>query len=71
MEKFAIGVLVGGALGALLIANNCKVRQLVQKGQEEIQNKLNQMMDEKLCAMERGAATPQYYPTDDEQGEQR
>ena len=66
MEKFAIGVLVGGAVGALLIANNYRLRQLVQTGQEEIQNKLNQMMDEKLCAMEHGAATPQYYPKDEE-----
>lgn len=66
MEKFAIGVLVGGAVGALLIANNYRMRQLVQKGQEEIQNKLNQMMDEKLCAMKHGAATPQYYPKDEE-----
>lgn len=52
MEKFAIGLLLGGVGGALLVANNYKMRTLVKKGQEEVQNKLNAMMDEKILAME-------------------
>lgn len=51
MEKFAIGFLLGGLGGALLTANNYKMRKLVQKGQEEVQAKLDKIMDEKLRAM--------------------
>ncbi len=54
MEKFAIGVLVGGIAGALLAANNYKMRTLVKKGQEEVQAKLDKLMDEKIEEMERG-----------------
>ncbi len=52
MEKFAIGVLVGGLGGALLVANNYKMRTLVRKTQEEVQGKFDQMMDEKIRAMD-------------------
>ncbi|MBQ8685035.1 MAG: hypothetical protein IJ514_02545 [Clostridia bacterium] len=52
MEKFAIGLVIGGIGGALLVANNYKMRTLVKKGQEEIQNKLDELMDEKILAME-------------------
>ena len=53
MEKFIIGVAVGGICGALLIANNYKMRALVKKGQEEVQQKLDTLIDEKLNAMEK------------------
>lgn len=53
MEKFAIGLLLGGVCGALLTANNYKMRTLVRKGQEEVQNKLDELIDEKLCAFEK------------------
>jgi hypothetical protein len=52
MEKFAIGMLLGGLGGALLVANNYKMRTLVKKSQMEVQNKLNELMDEKLKKME-------------------
>lgn len=52
MEKFAIGFLFGGVCGALLTANNYKMRTLVRKGQEEVQAKLDELMDEKLRAFE-------------------
>ena len=55
MEKFAIGLLVGGMAGAILATNNYKMRALVRKGQEEVQNKLDEMMDEKIRQMENGA----------------
>lgn len=52
MEKFAIGLVLGGLGGALLVANNYKMRTLVKKGQEEVLAKLNQLMDEKIEMME-------------------
>ncbi len=52
MEKFAIGILVGGLAGALLTANSYKMRTLVKKGQKEVQAKLDQVMDEKIDRME-------------------
>ncbi len=52
MEKFAIGVLLGGLAGALLTANNYKMRTLVKKGQEEVQVKLDKMMGKKIDEME-------------------
>ena len=48
MEKFAIGLVIGGLGGALLVANNYKMRTLIKKGQAEVQAKLNQLMDEKM-----------------------
>ena len=52
MEKFFIGMLLGGVGGALLIANNYKMRTLVKKSQEEVQNKLNELLDEKIKEMD-------------------
>ena len=54
MEKFAIGVLLGGLGGALLAANNYKMRTLVKKSQEEVQAKLDQFMDDKIEDLEKG-----------------
>ena len=54
MEKFAIGLLVGGIAGALITANNYKMRMLVKKGQEEVQAKLDQFMDEKIDYLQKG-----------------
>ena len=55
MEKFIIGIAVGGLCGALLVANNYKMRALVKKGHEEVQKKLDDMLDEKLDDMEQQA----------------
>ena len=55
MEKFAIGLLVGGIGGALLAANNYRMRTLIRKGQEEVKTKLDRLMDEKIQTMEEGA----------------
>ena len=52
MEKFAIGLMVGGIGGALLVANNYKMRTLVRKTQEEVQANLDRMLDEKIRAMD-------------------
>lgn len=52
MEKFVVGLLLGGVCGALLTANNYKMRTLVRKGQEEVQAKLDELMDEKIREFE-------------------
>lgn len=52
MEKFAIGLVIGGLGGALLAANNYKMRTLIKKGQEEVKIKLDKLMDEKIETME-------------------
>ena len=52
MEKFTIGLVLGCIGGALVTANSYKMRTLVRKTQEDVQAKLDQMMDEKIRAME-------------------
>jgi len=56
MEKFTIGLLLGAVGGALLAANSCKMRTLVKKGQEEVKQRLDEMMDEKLKEMQDGGS---------------
>ena len=55
MEKFTIGLAIGGLCGALLVANNYKMRTLIKKGQEEVLAKFDSLMDEKIKMMEEGA----------------
>ena len=55
MEKFVIGLLVGGAIGAVLVANNCKMRALVKKSQDEMKCRLDELLDERLEDMKEGA----------------
>ena len=55
MEKFIFGVALGGLAGALLTANNYKMRTIVKKSQEEVQAKLDKLMDEKIESLEKGA----------------
>ncbi len=52
MEKFAIGVLLGGIAGALLTANNYKMRTLVKKGQTEVREKFDEILDKKIGEMD-------------------
>lgn len=56
MEKFIFGLAVGMAGGALLVANNCKFRNLVKKNQEDMMKKAEQYIDQQLeklgCAKE-------------------
>lgn len=52
MEKFIAGLALGAAIGALWVANSNKTRALVKKGQEEIKEKMDAYIDEKLAAME-------------------
>ena len=52
MEKFIAGLALGAALGALLAANSNKTRALAKRSQEEVKEKLDAYIDEKLSAME-------------------
>ena len=55
MEKFITGAALGMLAGALLTANNHKMRTLVRKGQEEVTSKLDQILDEKIEMLDKGA----------------
>ena len=55
MEKFAIGLVLGAIGGALVAANSCKMRMLVRKGQEEIRQRLDEMMNEEVKELEQGS----------------
>ncbi|MBD5632149.1 MAG: hypothetical protein HDP34_02840 [Clostridia bacterium] len=52
MEKFILGLAVGMAGGALIVANNCKLLNLVKKNQEDIMKKAEQYIDSKLEKLE-------------------
>ncbi len=52
MEKFILGAALGMAGGALLVANNCKLRNLVKKNQDDLLKKAEQYIDNKLEKME-------------------
>ncbi len=52
MEKFMLGVALGMAGGALIVANNCKLRNLVKKNQDDLLAKAEQYIDSKLEKME-------------------
>lgn len=54
MEKFIAGLAAGAMLGALWVANSNKTRALVQKGQEELKERVDAYIDEKLSQMEQG-----------------
>ena len=56
MEKFVLGVALGMEGGALLVENNCKLRNLVKKNQEDLMQKAEQYIDKKL---EEKQASPQ------------
>ncbi len=52
VEKFIFGLAVGMAGGALLVANNCKLLNLVKKNQEDIMEKAECYIDKKLEDLE-------------------
>ena len=56
MEKFILGAVLGMAGVALIVANNCKVRNLVKKNQEDLMQKAEQYIDSKLGQMEQGSS---------------
>ena len=52
MEKFIMGLAIGMAGGALIVANNCKLLNLIKKNQEDIMQKAEQYIDSKLEALQ-------------------
>lgn len=58
MEKmFCLGLALGFMGGALIVANNYKARSLVKKGQQEVMDKVDKMMDERLKAMDNAGSS--------------
>ena len=53
MEKFIVGLALGMAAGAVLVANNCKLRNLVKKNQEDLMEKAENYIDVKLDELEK------------------
>ena len=52
MEKFMLGLVLGMAGGAIAVANNCKLRNLVKKNQEDMMQKAECYIDKKLEELE-------------------
>lgn len=52
MEKFICGLALGMVGGALIVANNCKIRTLVKKNQDDLMQKAEKYIDSKLKEME-------------------
>ncbi len=48
MEKFVAGLVLGMVGGAILVANSKKTRALVKMSQEELKEKIDAYVDEKL-----------------------
>jgi hypothetical protein len=48
MEKFILGLVVGMAGGAMIVANNCKLANAVKKNGEDMFKKVEQYVDTKF-----------------------
>ena len=58
MEKLAIGMLLGGVIGALVVTNNRKVHALVKKGQDEMLTRIDDVVNEKLDELDKKIEQP-------------
>lgn len=65
MEKFILGLAIGMAGGALVVANNCKLLNLVKKNQEDIMQKAENYIDKKLEELESGSSGGSEEQTED------
>ena len=54
VEKFILGAVLGMAGGALIVANNCKLLNLIKKNQEDLMQKAETYIDSKLEELESG-----------------
>ena len=52
MEKFIVGLAVGMAGGALIVANSCKIRKLIKQNQDDLMQKAEKYIDSKLEEMD-------------------
>lgn len=57
VEKFIFGLALGMAGGALIVANNCKLLNLIKKNQEDLMKKAENYIDTKLEEMEKKVET--------------
>ncbi len=57
MEKFFLGAVIGMAAGAVLVANNCKLRNLVKKNQEDLMEKAENYIDTRLAQLEKNGGS--------------
>lgn len=48
MKEFIMGLAIGMAGGAVLVANSCKLRQMIKKNQDELMKKAETYIDEQL-----------------------
>ena len=48
MKEFILGLALGMAGGAVIVANNCELRQMIKKNQEELMQKAESYIDEQL-----------------------
>ena len=48
MKEFIMGLAMGMAGGALIVANSCKIRKMIQKNQDELMQKAEKYIDEQL-----------------------
>ena len=53
MDKFIFGLALGMAAGAVIVANNCKLLNLVKKNQEDLMEKAENYIDTKLDELEK------------------
>ena len=51
MEKFTIGLALGALVGAFVLANSQKTRQLFIKSQDELKSRIDELIDEKLQSL--------------------
>lgn len=48
VKEFVMGIALGMAGGALVVANSCKIRKMIKKNQDEIMQKAESYIDEQL-----------------------
>ena len=48
MKELILGLALGMAGGAVIVANNCKLRQMIKKNQEELMQKAESYIDDHL-----------------------
>lgn len=49
MKEFITGIALGMAGGALIVVNSCKLRKLIKSNQDELMQKAQSYIDEKLA----------------------
>ncbi|MBD5583833.1 MAG: hypothetical protein HDQ88_02015 [Clostridia bacterium] len=67
MEKFILGLAIGMAGGALVVANNCKLLNLVKKNQEDLMQKAECYIDKKLEELEQSTSKQDKKPAKSQQ----